>query len=794
VKQPNLVPQVVKVKNNTQSNTHNNTNNNAHNNAHNNQNGNLSNIQNSQGTLQGSKGAKGSNLSLNGTSKAHIQSQPQSQSQSQSQKSVTSSKKEKTTPSKTKSGANLPQATASDSRIKKLNSLTHLESPRNMKSIIGGSDDSSSDTEKDSGPALVSGKPKLNTNHVDDNVGYSKYSRKGVTSTKSVTNTSEKSVATTGNMSTSGSYNGLNNMTKSPSNNALSNAHNSSNNLNRVETPSRVPVKVDLAQTLGKDSVYGLGLDTSVDAATIAQQRAALLYYEGLRERAKAPASKTHPWGIPSPVTPLSPPLKTTVTTPSRSTPLSAPTYASVASVSTPGHLAPHFPNSFSKSTHHFSFPSITPSLATSPSTLNTSIRKSHNQLSQPTVSLIASERENEDRLITPVKINENGGYSTPRVGVLSQEIGNLQSADDFFENDEQSADLREQEADQQQQQQLLSDLRSLSVRPERGDLPVFQEDHGLSLSSSYDASLNRLKSQFGGLSHLGGYAEEAENIIGNSVDISDTIGDMDIGAIDLSFALSTDVEIETDIDNDKDGANEPLTSSLLYGDRSRAGSDLGRSQQYGYQGPSQTAMQQYAHSLSLSTPGNSQANEPSFEPHSLGQGPLNHYQNHPNHPNPSLDGPGFSDQFKSQSPYYTPSNGTDQAGEGVRFPFQPDSEFSFGVPNQSGLSPNAPSFNPLMGGYNAVGASEFPIQHQAYPYYPSHQDPSINPQAQDPSYPFDNNFMSRSLSMNQQPSPFPPLSQQLRTTMPMSMYYQQNSTEETQESPTSTILLPPPL
>ena len=250
------------------------------------------------------------------------------------------------------------------------------------------------------------------------------------------------------------------------------------------------------------------------------------------------------------------------------------------------------------------------------------------------------------------------------------------------------SAYLRAREAsDQLQQLQLMSDLLSLSVRPEEGtSTPTYTKDGYLntqpqisrSLSSSFDGSRCQIQNQFAGL--VGYQPDNEENRISHredrdrdreflAADTSDTIGDMDIGTIDLSFALASDVDADVSMTADATvkadapyGLNERTTAHHAYD--YMALSQYSNSNTQTHQQSQHLSSSSHIHNIYLA------ADE------------------------------GDSSTPYSQSPYYTDyttvlmSSDLDQSIPRARG-FSSGSQLDLSAQSQSGLSPNAPSFNP---------------------------------------------------------------------------------------------------
>jgi hypothetical protein len=469
-----------------------------------------------------------------------------------------------------------------------------------------------------------------------------------------------------------------------------------------------------------------------VDAATVAQQRAALQYYETLKEREKArllaaaknhhqtpsatPTTPTLPapaaWSTvprigavppisksvtPQPFSPSSKPLPGNGTYPkggpgSYTYPSGAPkgmTYASVAQNSTSGATLGSYDVS-SRSSFNSTGSGPTVSSSARPDIIQAQ--------TQPQLSPITST--NKMRILSNPHSTNNSCPSSPNSHTVRR--GSLQgrgigkgpraevavSVSDASpaQSGQHSAYLRarEQASDQQQQMQLMSDLLSLSVRPEEGiTSPPFAPEDFLngqpqisrSLSSSFDGSRGHLNSQFGGLvgylpdtegGREAGRERERELLSG---DISDTIGDMDIGAIDLSFALATDVDADTEPNADISEQADALYRSGAAKQQAQLG--------YEYRG-----LSQYGNPLSLQA--QQLGNENQMHNLYLATGDID-------------DG----SQLYSQSSYgytdYTPTVAAEDIDRQVprQRGFSSGSQLDFSAQSQSGLSPNAPSFNP---------------------------------------------------------------------------------------------------
>lgn len=659
---------------------------------------------------------------------------------------------------------------------------------------------------------------------VDDDAGYSRCVRKGSVHA----NKSAAAASATASASVSAAVSGSNSPRPNPNPNPNSNPNGTMSQAQR--------------------NAIALSGAPIVDAATVAQQRAALLYYETLKEKEKArllAAAKSHQQPpvpsstAPTPTAPspaawstvprLGPAAivsKATTTQPyspsskplpgngtyakggpgSYTYPLAAPkgmTYASVAQNSTSASGA-------SLGSYDVSTRSSFNSTGSGP-TVNSVTRPDIMQTqSQP--SPLAST--NKMRILSNPHSTNNSCPSSPnshtvrRVSVQGRGIGKGPRAEVAVsgsdasptQSGQHSAYLRarEQASDQQQQLQLMSDLLSLSVRPEEGitSQPYVAEEFlngqpqiSRSLSSSFDGSRGHINSQFGGLV---GYLPEAEGgrEAGRererellSGDISDSIGDMDIGAIDLSFALATDVDADTEPDVDADISEQ---ADALY----KPGTAKQQTQLvYEYRG-----LSQYGNPLSLQA--QQLGNENQMHNLYLATGDLD-------------DG----SQLYSQSSYvytdYTAAVASDDIDRQVprQRGFSSGSQLDFSAQSQSGLSPNAPSFNPntMALWRGQMQSSSLPFDHHVQqPHgialmdsdlnmdYPGSLDYSSQIQQQ-----LQNQYYQESLTQQQgyegHFSPYltmthPP--QQIPH--PLSIYYQQDTEQLLQSQPLPAIADPP--
>ena len=583
-----------------------------------------------------------------------------------------------------------------------------------------------------------------------------------------------------------------------------------------------------------------------VDAATVAQQRVALQYYETLREREKArllAASKNHhqppPASSTTPTTPAPAPAAwSTVPRLGSAQPISkAVTTQPFSPSSKPlpgnGTYPKGGPGSYtypSAAPKGMTYASVAQNSASGASlgSYDVSSRSSFNSTgSGPTVSSSARpdstqtqtqpspvNSTNKMRILSNPHSNNNSCPSSPnshtvrRGSVQGRGVGKGSRAEAAVsvsvsdvaptQSGQHSAYLRarEQASDQQQQLQLMSDLLSLSVRPEEGvTSPPFVPEEFLngqpqisrSLSSSFDGNRGHLNSQFGGLvgylppdtegGREAGRERERELLSG---DISDTIGDMDIGAIDLSFALASDVDADTEPD-----ADISEQADALY----RPGTAKQQTQlAYEYRG-----LSQYSNPLSL------QAQQ-------LGSDNQMH--------NLYLATGDIDDgsQLYSQSSYgytdYTPATAPEDSDRQVprQRGFSSGSQLDFSAQSQSGLSPNAPSFNPntMALWRGQMQTSTLPFDHHVQqPHgialmdadlsmeYPGNLDYSsqIQQQLQHQYYQesltqqqgYEGHF-SPYLTMTHPPQQIP---------HPLSMYYQQDTDQLHQSQPLPTIADP---
>ena len=463
-----------------------------------------------------------------------------------------------------------------------------------------------------------------------------------------------------------------------------------------------------------------------VDAATVAQQRAALLYYETLKEREKArlinASRNPHQQSTPVPVSsgPAWSSAATRVGPPSNIAGKSNATTHQYAPASKPsgtgngtnsgmnkGPPTPHaYPSSAPKGMTYASVAQNTSSSFSglyehsSRSSLNSIGSNISNISNRSDVTHMAPNSATITKMdITTSNPSSNntscpsspGSNSVRRVGAAGRSCSKVLRTPEIFSSDlslpqagQHSAYLRAREASEQLQQlQLMSDLLSLSVRPEEGtSTPTYTKDGYLnnqpqisrSLSSSFDGSRTQIQNQFAGL--VGYQPDNEENRISHrecdrdreflAADTSDTIGDMDIGTIDLSFALASDVDADASMTGDA-----TVKADALYGLNER---NAPAQHAYDYMALSQYSNTQTQHLNSSS---------------------------HIHNIYLAADEGGTSAQPYAESPYtytdYTTvlmSGDLDQTVPRSRG-FSSGSQLDLSAQSQSGLSPNAPSFNP---------------------------------------------------------------------------------------------------
>ena len=512
--------------------------------------------------------------------------------------------------------------------------------------------------------------------------------------------------------------------------------------------------------SLAQRNAAALSMAPIVDAATVAQQRAALLYYETLKEKERlrllsvAKGQQSSPSVPPQQATGTGPAAWSTVSR------LSTPPTTSKTNISVPLHSSSSLKSANTAvigvtpkgSTSSHSFASAIPKSITYASVAqNTSTSASsglHEHSTRSSLSSIGSSasshsvRASFTSTVAPSKDatssnphSANNSCPSSPGGSLSKRRGGGVGKDNSSSKASKNAkgcgsDLspaqieehhnaylraREQASDQLQQLQLMSDLRSLSVRPAEGITSTafipepfvteggyhVQPQTSRSLSSSFDGSRSQIQSQFGGL--VGFLTEsEKEREAGRERALlatytSDNIGDMDIGTIDLSFALANDVD--GDIEPDKSmtsnidslyGSNGSQQHSLMQGQ----GQDQGG---YDYRGLSQ------------------------YSVHATQDEQLNSENNVHNYYLATGDVDGIAPQSYSQSPYsygdYKPSavpTPTEDLDRSIPRPrgFSSGSQLDLTAQSLSGLSPNAPSFNPnTMAAWRGLPAITQPSQ-----------------------------------------------------------------------------------
>ena len=490
-----------------------------------------------------------------------------------------------------------------------------------------------------------------------------------------------------------------------------------------IESIVAKPVQLssNAAALLAQRNAASLSMAPIVDAATVAQQRAALLYYETLKEKERlrllsvskgqqqslAVSPLQPPGTVPGPaawstVSRLSTPpttSKTNISVPPHSSSSLKSSNASVIGSSSKGSASSHsyastvpksityasvaqnISNSTSCALHEHSTRSSLSSIGSSAGAH--SARASFTSTVAPSKDTVSSNPHSANNSCpsSPGSLSKRRGggvgkdNSSSKAAKNTKASGNDLSPAQIEEHHNAYLRAREQASDQLQQLQLMSDLRSLSVRPAEGITSTAFTPEGFtpegyhvqpqtsrSLSSSFDGSRSQIQSQFGGL--VGFLTEsEKEREAGRERALlatytSDTIGDMDIGTIDLSFALANDIDGDIDPDNS-------LTSNI--------------ESLYGYRGLAQ------------------------YGGHATQDEQLNSENNVHNYYLATGDVEGIPTQSYSQSPYsysdYKPTVPVpvEDLDRSIPRPrgFSSGSQLDLTAQSLSGLSPNAPSFNP---------------------------------------------------------------------------------------------------
>ena len=510
--------------------------------------------------------------------------------------------------------------------------------------------------------------------------------------------------------------------------------------------------------SLAQRNAAAMSMAPIVDAATVAQQRAALLYYETLKEKERvrllsvAKGQQSSPSVPPQQATGTGPAAWSTVSR------LSTPPTTSKTNISVPLHSSSSLKSANAAvvgvtpkgSTSSHSFASAVPKSITYASVaqnISTSASSGlHEHSTRSSLSSIGSSasshsvRASFTATVAPSKdatssnphsasnscpSSPGGSLSKRRGGGVGKDnnssskvsknakgCGSDLSPAQIEEHHNAYLRAREQASDQLQQLQLMSDLRSLSVRPAEGITsttfitePFVTEGYHVqpqtsrSLSSSFDGSRSQIQSQFGGL--VGFLTEsEKEREAGRERALlatytSDTIGDMDIGTIDLSFALANDV----------DGDIEPDKSTIsniesLYGSNGSQQRSLMQGQGQGQGGYDYMGLSQYS-------------------THATQDEQLNSENNVHNYYLATGDVDGIVPQSYSQSPYSygdykSPSVPTEDLDRSIPRPrgFSSGSQLDLTAQSLSGLSPNAPSFNPnTMAAWRGLPAITQPSQ-----------------------------------------------------------------------------------